>query len=103
MPAPGTQKSHPQVEPPAGSVKYIYFSYNHAASVEIMLWQFSAYINLVLMDLKGRSDPAATAALNAGPVEVPQACITLDTGELSFQCTLLNCHTMENRTSWLLF
>jgi len=57
----------------------------------LMLWQFDANVNFVLMDLKGRCHPLATAALSARPVEVPQACSTFDTRQFSCQCTLLNC------------
>ncbi|URE18105.1 hypothetical protein MUK42_12390 [Musa troglodytarum] len=36
-----------------------------------------ANINFALMNLEGRGDPATTAALDAGPVEVPEACLTM--------------------------
>ncbi|RZR90113.1 hypothetical protein BHM03_00017937 [Ensete ventricosum] len=36
-----------------------------------------ANINFALMNLEGRGDPAPTAALDAGPVEVPESCLTM--------------------------
>lgn len=50
----------------------------------------SADVNTALMQLKSRGDPASTTALYPWPIEVTQACFTMNTWQLALQCTIFN-------------